>query len=1078
MGHDHKRPTRPATKKKAPGPSEAPAGRRSGKGRHGVASHRQIERYQALLANIPDVTWTSDAQGNIVFVSPNIEQMYGFTPEEVCQGGRAVWLKRIHPDDVAQVKQAFQSFFTHGRRLDVEYRAQRKDGRWIWVHERAVATYEEDGVTFADGILTDITEPRQPLDTLQLTQERLRHLFLSSPAVIYSCQPSGNCAPTYVSPNITSQLGYEIDEFLGDPDFWVSRIHPDDVSLILDGLSSLFKHEHHTHEYRFLHKDGNYRWMRDEMRLVRDSDENPQEIVGCWIDITDHRQAEVALRESEERYRAVFEQAGDSIVMTDADTGEITEFNQRAHQNLGYTREEFSKLKLTDLDVLESTEDVAKHVEKIAKEGLDTFLTKHQTKEGQIREVLVFSKFLITSKRRLISSIWHDITEQKQAEEALRTAYQEKAAVLDSMSELVIYQDMEHRVMWANKAAGESVGLAPEELAGRYCYEVWHQRTKPCEGCPVSRAHKTGQTEQGEMTTPGGRTGFIRAHPICNTEGQPVSVVEVVDDITERKSLEYVLRIKDRAIESSTSAVAFTDLDGRITYVNEAFLQLWGYEHKEEVIGEPTTGFWQSKDSAEHVAELLGVKSRWQGELVAKKKDGTLADVQISASLVKDSNGVPLCMMGTFYDVTERNRAEQQLRIKTEELEAIADTMTLFVDTGDWQQASCVLLRCALNQTESELGFLGTVQDKQTLRIHAFEGMVRQDETVPGQYERALRAYQEAGYLELTNLQTLFGEALTSRRAVLSNDPNSDPRAGGVPPGHPPLRRFLGVPILYGQDVVGLIAVANAARPYEAQDVSAVETLADAVGVLLDSSLRQEREAHLQRQLQHTERLASIGTLAAGIAHEINNPVGSVLVAAQYALLCRHERDAEQATQTALEDIIENSRRTARIIRSLLQFARQEPTEKWPCDLNDAVRRAIDLTQTEARKHGATIEAKLATGLPEVTMNPTAIQQVFVNIIRNAFQAGGSGTCITIRTEHCCGMVRTSVDDDGPGITEERREHVFDPFYTTRHADGGTGLGLSMSHGIICEHGGKIDVVSQGGRGATVIIDLPLEPNT
>ena len=131
------------------------------------------------------------------------------------------------------------------------------------------------------------------------------------------------------------------------------------------------------------------------------------------------KQVEEELRESEERYRAVFEQAADSIVVVDADTGEIIEFNDHTHENLGYTREEFKKLKISDIDLIESPEGVKNHIEKVMKEGRDVFETKHRTKKGEIREVLVSAKLLSVPERNLISGIWCDITERKKMEEAL-----------------------------------------------------------------------------------------------------------------------------------------------------------------------------------------------------------------------------------------------------------------------------------------------------------------------------------------------------------------------------------------------------------------------------------------------------------------------------------------------------------------------------------------------------------------------------------------------------------------------------------------------------------------------------------
>jgi len=137
------------------------------------ALRKSEEKYRSLLANIPDVTWTSDSEGKTVFISPNIEKVYGFTPEEIYQAGDRLWLGRIHPDDIEQVLEAYGLLFTKNKRFDVEYRIQRKDGHWIWLHVRAIGTYEKDEAMYADGVFSDITERVQAQEELKDMQAQL-----------------------------------------------------------------------------------------------------------------------------------------------------------------------------------------------------------------------------------------------------------------------------------------------------------------------------------------------------------------------------------------------------------------------------------------------------------------------------------------------------------------------------------------------------------------------------------------------------------------------------------------------------------------------------------------------------------------------------------------------------------------------------------------------------------------------------------------------------------------------------------------------------------------------------------------
>jgi len=246
------------------------------------------------------------------------------------------------------------------------------------------------------------------------------------------------------------------------------------------------------------------------------------------------------------------------------------------------------------------------------------------------------------------------------------------------------------------------------------------------------------------------------------------------------------------------------------------------------------------------------------------------------------------------------------------------------------------------------------------------------------------------------------------------------------------------------------------------------------IGMFEDISEEKRAEAALreaEQRLYHSERLASIGTLAAGIAHEINNPIGSILLAAQYALSVGTAGD--EVARRSLEDIAGHARRCGGIVKNVLRFARQETLERRPCDLNECVERIRDLARQVAEGRSASVEFDLCEKPLPVLVNPTAIEQVLLNVIRNAVEADEAGGRVSVVSEAGPGSARVVVRDEGRGMSVEEKTYLFDPFYTTRRVEGGTGLGLSISHGIVTDHGGAIHVDSQPGRGTTITVELP-----
>ncbi len=236
----------------------------------------------------------------------------------------------------------------------------------------------------------------------------------------------------------------------------------------------------------------------------------------------------------------------------------------------------------------------------------------------------------------------------------------------------------------------------------------------------------------------------------------------------------------------------------------------------------------------------------------------------------------------------------------------------------------------------------------------------------------------------------------------------------------------------------------------------------------------EEREEELQKEIYLSSRLASIGELAAGVAHELNNPLTGMIGFSQRLLRkCVDEEDSRD-----LERIYNEAQRAAKVVENLRTFARRREPKKEYSDVNEVLARTLELRAYELRTSNIELVVELAPDIPKTMVDFQQLQQVFLNIIINAEQmmteANGGGKLV-IKTELEDGCITISFADDGPGIAAEHLDKLFDPFFTTRGEKGGTGLGLSVCHGIITEHGGRIYARSKLGEGATFFIELPVK---
>jgi signal transduction histidine kinase len=335
-------------------------------------------------------------------------------------------------------------------------------------------------------------------------------------------------------------------------------------------------------------------------------------------------------------------------------------------------------------------------------------------------------------------------------------------------------------------------------------------------------------------------------------------------------------------------------------------------------------------------------------------------------------------------------------------------------------------------------------------------------------------------------------EALRTGRAMIVNDVRADPR---FRPDPIPLTSLLTVPLRGhgpgGESVLGALNVANRldGQGFTSGDLKLVATVAGLAAAALENALLvadlQRTNSELeqanrkivepQAAMVRAEKLSSLGRMAAGVAHELRNPIavilGRVQVAQRKLRLGVVSGDDLERTLTSIE---ESSERASRIIQGLLAYSRQQPSEKGRVDVRELVPQALALVQPQIKLGGVEVRTEIAPDLPPIHGNRDQLLQVLINLVMNAVAAMRANGTLAI---HAAMMpergVRIAVADTGSGIPAEHLSEIFDPFFTTKPEGEGTGLGLSIVHGIVESHGGTIQVESEVGKGTTFSLNFP-----
>ncbi len=603
----------------------------------------------------------------------------------------------------------------------------------------------------------------------------------------------------------------------------------------------------------------------------------------------------------------------------------------------------------------------------------------------------------------------------KQAEKILPLPAEDYQKLFDLLPIGITMLDMKGVILYCNPAVYNIGGYTEGEIIGKHFSKIASVRLKDI----PKFIRVFNYVVRGKIPKPLGITyqrkdgtiGWTELNISLTKIGGKRRILVIQHDITERKQAEEEF---ENIFNLSPDMVGVFTTEGGLIKVNPSWETILGY--KTEELLEMGWAKLVHPDDVERTNKE--VEEQLKGSHVVnfvnryKCKDGSYKTLEWQATYAKDG-----IVHATARDITERKQAEEVLR-------------------------------------ESEAKYKGLVSNVKLGVFRSTPGSTgRFLEVNPAM--KGITGYSRKGLLQM-NVSDLYVNP-EEREAIL----------GEIASGKGKATKELAFRKKDGTEIV-----VSGTKVAVRDDAGEIIYFDGIVEDITERKQAEQREKQLQQELYTSSRLASIGELAAGVAHEINNPLTGILGFSERLL----RKSTDEIVKRDLERIHNEARRAARVVVNLLTFARSREPKREFHDINDILQKSLELRDYELETGNITVVTNLDPSLPEAMVDFQQIQEVFLNIILNAEQAmteaKGKGKLL-IQTQEMKNHIRISFTDDGPGIPAKHIDKLFDPFFTTRGERGGTGLGLSVCHGIVAEHGGKLYAKSKPAKGAKFIVELP-----
>jgi PAS domain S-box-containing protein len=1041
------------------------------------------KQYRRIFEDSKDMIYMTSADGKVVDVNQAGVDLFGYGSKEEMM---SVYVRDtfLYPEDRRRFRNAVSQ---EGFVKDFEVKLKRKDGTPIDVLITANVRKDDSGNLFGyEGIIKDISDRKRMEQELKNSEERFKQVAENAGEFIWEVNASSFY--TYASPAVKKILGYEPEEVVGKRFY---DFYPPDVreKLKRTAFETFAKKEAFRKFVNpTIHKNGSIVILETSATPILDNKGNPIGYRGLDTDVTERKQAEEAFRQSEERTKqlsqenaimaeigrivsstlnieGVYERFAEElrklipfdrvsvntmnpdrvsvtiayafgVKITDAQEGTFVKMERAIYENIVNRRSSVLIQPTDESELAERYPNFVRHFRAGLRSMIATPLIANDQVVGILHIQSLKPNAYTESDVRLADKVGGQIAgaiahaqlfvERMQAEEALRRSEERYRTIIENIQDGYFEVDLAGNFIFVNDAECVNLGYSRDELIGMNNRRYTDKENAKKVFEAYNKVYRTGEPVKAldmEIIRKDGTKAFneISVSLIRDSEGKAIGFRGIARDVTERKKMEEALREREERyrtlLETMEEGYYEVDLKGRFIFFNDALRKMHGLP-KEEMLGMSNRQY-MDEEIAKKVYKIFNqvYKTGQPGKMFEWeiiRNDDEKAVVESSIYLVRNAKGEPVGFRGITRDITERKQAEEALHKSEEKYRNILQN----IEEGYY---------------EVDLAGNFTFFNDSMCQIFGYP----RDE---------LMGMNDRQYTDPENAKKLFQ---AFNRVYKTGEPTKGfdweiIRKDGT-------ERYIEASVSLRKDSSG--------KPIGFR------------GIVRDIT----EKKRMEEQLLQAEKLRAVGEMASGVAHDFNNALAAILGNTQLLLYTIHDEELKE-TLKIIEKVAKDSSQT---VRRLQDFTRKRVhQELLKVDINSIIKDSIEITKPkwkdEAQSRGICIEmVPNLEEVPYVSGNASELREVVTNMIFNAMEAMPEGGKIEIRTFKKRRDVSIQISDTGIGIAEEAKKKIFEPFFTTKPFTN-TGLGLSMSYGIVKRFGGEIEVESEVGRGTTFTIMLPI----